>query len=41
MEKTNNIRKIEFLRDYPHPWVIKFEVTDEIRKWWNGKGKII
>ena len=31
---VNEYGGIEFLRDYPHPWIFKFEPTDKIKKWW-------
>lgn len=34
-------KKIEFLRDYPHTWIVKFEIPNDVKVWWNGKSKDI
>ena len=33
----NKHKKVEFLRDYPHPWIFKFEITEEAKEWWYGE----
>lgn len=35
MIRVNEYGGIEFLRDYPHPWIVKFEIPNDVKVWWD------